>query len=66
MEGSPFRRAPTLVGERSPIACHFGYSLLTKPQTQDIIISVDVIYAMILEEECGWINGLKWAINYLF
>ena len=31
-----------------------------------LLIGVDVIYAIILGEECGWINSLNWAINYLF
>ena len=29
-------------------------------------LSVDAIYAMLLEEECGWINGLKRAIDWAF
>lgn len=29
-------------------------------------MSVDAIYATILEEKCGWINGLKSIINRFF
>ena len=28
-------------------------------------LSVDAIYAMILGEECGWINGLKKIIDWI-
>ena len=29
-------------------------------------LSVDAIYAMLLGEECGWINGLKGVIDWVF
>ena len=27
---------------------------------------VDAIYALILEEECRWINGLEWILRRIF
>ena len=28
-------------------------------------LSVDAIYAMIIEEECGWVNGLISAVDWI-
>ena len=29
-------------------------------------LSVDVIYAMVMEEECGWVNALKKIMEMIF
>lgn len=29
-------------------------------------LSVDVIYALILEEECGWVNALRTVMELIF
>ena len=31
----------------------------------ELKLSVDIIYAMVLGEECGWINGLRRAMTLI-